>query len=126
MSFLAIFSKYPLEGEIKEENPTGQRIESNFEKGDWLDCASRNSGIPKWMLLTAILLAVLAALWLSLSYDDKEVKEEVLCKETEKTDFPKTKDDDKKYLQDDFVKIDLLKEVEYSGPPSYSSLYQNA
>lgn len=32
---------------------------------DWLDCASRNSGIPRWLLLSAILLAVLFALWLS-------------------------------------------------------------
>lgn len=32
---------------------------------DWLDCASRNSGIPRWLLILPILLAVLIALWLS-------------------------------------------------------------
>ncbi|CAH1170494.1 unnamed protein product [Phaedon cochleariae] len=46
------------------------------ESGDWLDCASRNSGIPRWILLSAILAAVLIALWLSFSTDKRNNQEE--------------------------------------------------
>ncbi|CAG9862593.1 unnamed protein product [Phyllotreta striolata] len=46
------------------------------ETGDWLDCASRNSGIPRWILLSAILSAVLIALWLSFSTEKRNASEE--------------------------------------------------
>lgn len=48
----------------------------NKESGDWLDCASRNSGIPRWILLTAILSAVLVALWLSFSTEKRNSQDE--------------------------------------------------
>jgi hypothetical protein len=34
---------------------------------DWLQCASRHTGIPRWMLAVAIATAALSALWLCLS-----------------------------------------------------------
>lgn len=44
------------------------------ESSDWLDCASRNSGIPRWILVSAILSAILVALWLSVA--TKQVDDE--------------------------------------------------
>ncbi|CAH1974005.1 unnamed protein product [Acanthoscelides obtectus] len=49
------------------------------ETTDWLDCASRNSGIPRWILLSAILLAILVALWLSFSSEKHVIQEEVIA-----------------------------------------------
>lgn len=46
------------------------------DSGDWLDCASQNSGIPRWILLAAISSAVLVALWLSFSSDKKNSQDE--------------------------------------------------
>ncbi|XP_066592219.1 transmembrane protein 59-like [Prorops nasuta] len=36
---------------------------------NWLQCASRNTGIPQWLLGTAIIAVTLVALWLCLSPD---------------------------------------------------------
>ncbi|XP_023014314.1 transmembrane protein 59-like [Leptinotarsa decemlineata] len=63
------------------------------ESGDWLDCASRNSGIPRWILLSAILSAVLIALWLSFSSEKRNSTEE----EISEIDIP----DDKLILEHD-------------------------
>lgn len=40
--------------------------------GDWLDCASRNSGIPRWILISAILLAILLGIWLIFASEKRE------------------------------------------------------
>lgn len=45
-------------------------------KNDWLDCASKSSGIPRWVLLSAILSAILIALFLSLSADRQQEEAE--------------------------------------------------
>nr|CAH7763659.1 unnamed protein product [Callosobruchus chinensis] len=47
------------------------------ETSDWLDCASRNSGIPRWILLSAILSAILVALWLSFSSEKHVNQDEI-------------------------------------------------
>ncbi|XP_012273385.1 transmembrane protein 59-like isoform X2 [Orussus abietinus] len=36
---------------------------------DWLQCASRHTGIPRWLLASSIAVAALSALWLCLSPD---------------------------------------------------------
>lgn len=46
------------------------------DSGDWLDCASQNSGIPRWILLTSMLSAVLFALWLCFATEKKTCKEQ--------------------------------------------------
>lgn len=71
------------------------------DSGDWLDCASRNSGIPRWILLTAILSAVLIALWLSFSTEKK-----------------KTADDEQLILEDEH--FDEKDPRLLDAPPKYS------
>lgn len=63
--------------------------------GDWLDCASRNSGIPRWVLLTAILAAVLVALFLSFSAERRD--DSSATAENEKIDRQYLVKSDKKY-----------------------------
>ena len=47
---------------VKEsEKPT------SFGGSDWLQCASKHTGIPPWLLAFAIFAAVLSAVWLCLS-----------------------------------------------------------
>lgn len=46
------------------------------DSGDWLDCASQNSGIPRWILLTSMLSGVLIALWLCFATEKKTCKEQ--------------------------------------------------
>ena len=40
---------------------------------DWLECASRHTGIPRWLLILAIATAALSALWLYL-YPEKSTE----------------------------------------------------
>ncbi|XP_065171260.1 transmembrane protein 59-like [Atheta coriaria] len=51
--------------------------------GDWLDCASRNSGIPKWILVSAIISAILVALYLSISSEKKVISDDLLIGDDE-------------------------------------------
>lgn len=89
--------------------PIEQIIDFNQKQnsGDWLDCASRNSGIPKLILLVAIVSAVLIALWLSFS-TDKRVEV----------------DDDDDHLIKEFVDVEKQMEnnfdcVEFSEPSKF-------
>lgn len=52
--------------------PPDMTIKQYQPAGDWLDCASRNSGIPRWMLISAILLAVLLGIWLIFASEKRE------------------------------------------------------
>ncbi|KAJ8977532.1 hypothetical protein NQ317_010052 [Molorchus minor] len=78
--------------EITEEEIIVQ--ENTTKSGDWLDCASRNSGIPRWILLSAILLAVLIALWLSFSTEKRSSRDENI-----EIDIP----DDKLILENEVI-----------------------
>ena len=62
---------------------------SSVPGSDWLQCASRHTGIPRWLLGSAIVGAALSILWLCLfpkepSEFDIAVKET----ETEKQNLP--------------------------------------
>ncbi|KAJ8960013.1 hypothetical protein NQ318_009449 [Aromia moschata] len=93
------------------------------ESGDWLDCASRNSGIPRWILLSAILFAVLIALWLSFSTEKRSSQEENVD-----VDIP----DDKLILENEYIaekdpsilendpNAVINEEVKFIAPPKYS------
>lgn len=89
--------------EFKDDDNT---IKSNEYSGDWLDCASRNSGIPRWILLTAFLSAVLVALWLSFSTEKRSSDELV------DIDVP----DDKLIIGDE----EKDREFEFLAPPKYT------
>ncbi|XP_018573306.1 transmembrane protein 59-like [Anoplophora glabripennis] len=102
--------------EITEEEITVK------ESRDWLDCASYNSGIPRWILLSAILSAVLIALWLSFSTEKRNNQEPTVMLDI---------NDDKMILISDAGEKDpkLLEtnpgiynsqEVNFSVPPKYS------
>ncbi|KAJ8917771.1 hypothetical protein NQ315_010677 [Exocentrus adspersus] len=67
------------------------------ESRDWLDCASYNSGIPRWILLSAILSAVLIALWLSFSTEKRSNQEPTVMIDV---------DDDKMILINDNIEKD--------------------
>lgn len=63
---------------IEMERETETRHQQQITT-DWLDCASRNSGIPKWILLPAILTAVVIAVWLSFgTFTERRDKEDIL------------------------------------------------
>ncbi|CAH1112520.1 unnamed protein product [Psylliodes chrysocephalus] len=86
-------------------------IEEEFkvkETGDWLDCASRNSGIPRWILLSAILSAVLIALWLSFSTEKRNGSEE----EIQEIDIP----DEKLLIASDELSLIKDETILESGP----------
>ncbi|EFA10636.1 transmembrane protein 59-like [Tribolium castaneum] len=88
-------------------------IKSSEYSGDWLDCASRNSGIPRWILLTAFLSAVLVALWLSFSTEKKNTEE------VAEVDIP----DEKLILENEEKDPELLEdfqEIGFSTPPKYT------
>lgn len=77
----SIFSRVDTVADYKipeEHKKTMPAVENTYTRpaiktsSDWLDCASKNSGIPRWVLLTAILAAVLIALFLSFSADKRE------------------------------------------------------
>jgi hypothetical protein len=88
-------------------------IKTNEYSGDWLDCASRNSGIPRWILLTAFLSAVLVALWLSFSTEKKNSEEMV------EVEIP----DEKLILEFEEKDPELLldcQEIDFSTPPKYT------
>lgn len=102
--------------EITEEEITVK------ESRDWLDCASYNSGIPRWILLSAILSAVLIALWLSFSTEKRNSQEPTIMLDIT---------DDKMILINDDTEKDpkLLEanpgiysshDVNFSVPPKYS------
>lgn len=97
--------------------PIEQIIDYNNQKqvtgGDWLDCASRNSGIPKWILLTAILAAVLIALWLSLSTDKKgDADDDVnLLKDDLNADVESAKSEEKNLAEID--EVEFLESSQY-------------
>lgn len=94
--------------------PIEQIVDYNQKQaaGDWLDCASRNSGIPKWILLAAILSAVLIALWLSLSTEKRVDADDVnLLKDGTQTD-----EEAVDYEEKDKLSID---DVEFSEPCKY-------
>lgn len=57
--------------EAIDDRRGNSQLQQQQPSGDWLDCASRNSGIPKWFLLLAIIVAILAALFLSISSERK-------------------------------------------------------
>ncbi|KAG5880536.1 hypothetical protein JTB14_026769 [Gonioctena quinquepunctata] len=78
------------------------------ESSDWLDCASRNSGIPRWILLSAILSAVLIALWLSFSSEKRNSLEEEMAD----VDVP----DDKLILENDDVLLEKDPRLLEQGP----------
>lgn len=100
--------------------PIEQMIDYNQKQntGDWLDCASRNSGIPRLILLVAITAAVLIALWLSFStdkraendMDDDEnlIKEDLVSEEKNYMDYI-----EKVPLEDDDG-------IEFSEPSKYA------
>lgn len=86
--------------------------------GDWLDCASKNSGIPRWILLTAILSAVLIALFLSFSSEKREENNS----STEKG----SKGDNCYLIKNEFIpekesKTAIL-DVQFSAPPKYTAV----
>ncbi|XP_028138340.1 transmembrane protein 59-like [Diabrotica virgifera virgifera] len=86
-------------------------IEEEFkvkETGDWLDCASRNSGIPRWILLSAILTAVLIALWLSFSSEKRSGSED----DIHEIDIA----DDKLILTNDELPLAKDETILYFGP----------
>lgn len=68
-----------------------------FLEGDWLDCASLNSGIPKWILLSAIVVALLVMLYLlCMSRDDAEILDKIFQHELGTS------------IESDLIKSDLL------------------
>lgn len=81
------------------------------DSGDWLDCASRNSGIPRWILLTAILSAILVALWLSFSTDKRNSQDEHFAE----IDIP----DDKLILQSEALIIEKDPQILEAACPLY-------
>lgn len=88
--------------------------------GDWLDCASKNSGIPRWVLLSMILSAVLMALWLSFSTEQKEEQSEDGA--TEKCGSLR-QDECCLILNEHVPEKDpaiFEKEVDFSEPPKYT------
>lgn len=75
----------PIEEFIEFERESTTRHQQQITT-DWLDCAARNSGIPKWILMPAILTAVIIAVWLSFgTFTERRDKEEILL-EDEKND----------------------------------------
>lgn len=52
--------------------PPDMTLKQYQPAGDWLDCASRNSGIPRWILISAILLAILLGIWLIFASEKRE------------------------------------------------------
>ncbi|XP_014211653.1 uncharacterized protein LOC106641672 [Copidosoma floridanum] len=54
---------YTAPSEYLEENEKSTSLPGS----DWLQCASRHTGIPRWLLALAIATAALSALWLCLS-----------------------------------------------------------
>nr|CAI5850086.1 unnamed protein product [Callosobruchus analis] len=107
------------------------------ESSDWLDCASRNSGIPRWILLSAILSAILVALWLSFSSEKHVNQDEVINSDTP---------DDRLIFENDTAleKFKLIldeiertrtflenypfvaREIHLEAPPKYSATCENA
>lgn len=73
-----------------------------------MDCASRNSGIPRWILLSAILSAVLIALWLSFSTEKRNGSEE----EIQEIDIP----DEKLLIASDELSLIKDETILESGP----------
>ncbi|XP_056640847.1 transmembrane protein 59-like [Diorhabda carinulata] len=98
--------------EIEEEFKVNER--------DWLDCASKNSGIPRWILLLVILSSVLVALWLSFTLEKRNSVDE----EVHEMDIP----DEKLILTSDEVKEQNIVEIfpvylnvsEKEAPPKYT------
>lgn len=86
------------------------------DSGDWLDCASRNSGIPRWILLTAILSAVLVALWLSFSTDKRNSQDDNIIE----IDIP----DDKLLLESETFMIEKDPSM-LEAPPVYFEIKEN-
>lgn len=86
------------------------------DSGDWLDCASRNSGIPRWILLAAISSAVLVALWLSFSSDKKSLQDE----DNVDIDIP----DDKLILENHELFMEKDPNI-LETPPLYYELKEN-
>ncbi|RZC37640.1 BSMAP domain containing protein [Asbolus verrucosus] len=87
-------------------------VKSDYS-GDWLDCASRNSGIPRWILLTAFLSAVLVALWLSFTTEKKN------SEDVAEVDIS----DEKLILENEDKDPELpegCQEIGFSTPPKYS------
>lgn len=68
--------EYKIPESYSRTMPIEQIVENiqNRHSGDWLDCAARNSGIPKWLLLIAIAYAIIVALWLGLSYLERRLE----------------------------------------------------
>ncbi|KAF7270226.1 hypothetical protein GWI33_016776 [Rhynchophorus ferrugineus] len=67
---------------IPETHIRTMPIEGNLEinkhtSGDWLDCASKNSGIPRWILLSIMLGTVIVAIWLTLSIESRRGVEDI-------------------------------------------------
>lgn len=85
---------------------------------DWLDCASRNSGIPRWILLTAILSAVLVAVWLCFASEKKNSKEKEI--DENPINLPILDDD---ILKDPSILDDppmiISDHIRYISPPPY-------
>lgn len=92
------------------------------EPRDWLDCASYNSGIPRWILLSAILSAVLIALWLSFSTEKRNSQEPTIMLDITDDKMILINDDtekDPKLLESNPC-IYSSQEVNFSVPPKYS------
>lgn len=56
-------------GSVGENNPNLVSLHSARMAGDWLDCAARKIGLPRVVLASVVLFAMLTALWLCLAPD---------------------------------------------------------
>lgn len=97
--------------------PIEQMIDYNQKQntGDWLDCASRNSGIPRLILLVAITAAVLIALWLSFSTDKRTEGDEDDDENLIKYDMVNEEKQNMDYVE----KVPLDDDIEFSEPSKY-------
>jgi len=80
-------------------------------KSGWLDCASYNSGIPKWVLIVMVIMAVIAVIWLSITADLKHSEK---VKNVEEGSTPDENDEKKLF-------IDNEAEIAFSLPPKYDN-----
>lgn len=86
--------------------------------GDWLDCASKNSGIPRWILLTAILSAVLIALFLSFSSEKREENNSNAKKGSKVDDWYLVKNEFNPEKESKTAVLD----VQFTAPPKYTAV----
>ncbi|OXU25226.1 hypothetical protein TSAR_015995 [Trichomalopsis sarcophagae] len=61
------FKTVPIDSGTVDYNVVSEERSPSLPGSDWLQCASRHTGIPRWLLAFAIAAAALSALWLCLS-----------------------------------------------------------